>query len=112
MSFKRPCLQPGCPQLVTKGRCPQHAKKARDNYDTYRGSARKRGYDATWDKVSRTYRRKHPTCEDCKARGITAPVALVHHVVPLDQGGARLDHANLRSMCDACHQATHAELQR
>ena len=112
MSIKRPCAQPGCPELVRKGRCATHAKKTRQTYDKGRGSARVRGYDARWDALSIRYRRKHPLCEDCLDNQRTTVAALVHHVSPIENGGLMFDEANLRSLCVEDHQIIHAEMGR
>lgn len=38
------CSEPGCPVVVDRGPCPQHARKR----DQRRGSAYSRGYDTRW----------------------------------------------------------------
>ena len=110
MAIMRPCAQPGCPELVVKGRCEQHARKTRQTYDDGRGSARQRGYDGRWDRLSRRYRRNHPLCEDCLEAQRTTVTALVHHVIPVEDGGPMFDETNLRALCDGHHQAVHAEM--
>lgn len=40
----RPCLETGCPHLVTSGRCPEHARLR----DARRGTASQRGYGHAW----------------------------------------------------------------
>ena len=94
---------------MRSGYCPKHAKAKQQRYDESRGSARERDYDSVWDRVSRQYRRAHPLCEDCEAEGGTTAVELVHHIVPLDEGGPRLDWSNLRSLCQHHHQVEHAQ---
>jgi 5-methylcytosine-specific restriction protein A len=37
------------------------------------------------------------------ARGRTVAARVVDHVVPIKDGGARLDWANLESLCVPCH---------
>ncbi len=75
--------------------------------DLLRPTATQRGYDYAWRKLARTYIKAHPECAWCGGRG-----ALVDHVVPLTQGGARLDRANLQTLCRPCHAAkTRAERQ-
>lgn len=39
----------------------------------------------------------------CKAKGRVTPATEVDHIVPLRQGGARLDRSNLQSLCRPCH---------
>lgn len=117
MRAARPCLQPGCPTLVRNAiRCATHQQQWATKHDAAdrirRGSARDRGYDGTWERVRRMKLRANPLCERCGAEGITRTADLVHHVVPLNDGGARLDMANLKSVCTPCHALEHVELAR
>lgn len=41
------CREPGCPQLVTGTRCPEHARAV----EARRGSRQARGYDAEHDRL-------------------------------------------------------------
>jgi 5-methylcytosine-specific restriction enzyme A len=84
----RTCPHPGCGQLTRGGSCPEHA--GRGEHDVIYGRA--------WREESAAYRAEHPTCILCGA-----PVADVDHRTPVRMGGARLDRANLRSLCRACH---------
>ena len=45
-------------------------------------------------------------CEGCRAFPET-DLLEVHHVVPISQGGALLDPANLQLLCKPCHTAIH-----
>ncbi|MHA6509516.1 hypothetical protein [Tessaracoccus sp. Y1736] len=54
----RPCIQPGCPQLVRSGsRCPDHA----------RPGTTARGYGSSWQALSLQAREIQPWCTDCGA---------------------------------------------
>lgn len=44
-----------------------------------------------------------PLCEECQRRGITTLAQVVDHIVPINRGGAKLDMANLQSLCHPCH---------
>ena len=33
--------------------------------------------------------------------------SVAHHVVPINDGGPRLDQANLRALCRDCHEIIH-----
>ena len=106
----RPCAAAGCPSMVPVGKqfCPEHqAHRERE-----RGSAASRGYDRDWKAVRLAYLREHPICEDCELKGDVVPAALVHHVDPIRQGGARLDAGNLRALCEPCHARAHGKLDR
>lgn len=110
------CAHMGCGELVSTRYCLTHqaehdreqaAKQAR--YDKSRGSASSQGYDAKWRAVRLAYLRRHPLCEDCLAEGKTTPAVMVHHIVAIKAGGARLDPGNLRSQCTAHHEAIHGK---
>jgi 5-methylcytosine-specific restriction protein A len=46
---------------------------------------------------------KHPFCVVCEQAGVTQLAQELDHRVPLSQGGARLDPANLQPLCRVCH---------
>lgn len=66
--------------------------------------AQHRGYTAAWNKASVLYRKQHPLCEICAARGMTVVAAEVHHKTPIKAGGRLLDQENMQSLCKSCHQ--------
>mgnify|MGYP003136418375 CR=1 FL=1 len=73
--------------------------------DSKRPSAARRGYDARWRRARALQLDNHPWCNDCGK-----PANEVHHVVALRAGGARLDPANMQSLCKPCHsRKTRAE---
>ena len=65
-----------------------------------RASAARRGYDRAEQRVAQAYLVKHPICQ---APGCNEPATDVDHIVPLRQGGARLETNNLQSLCHSCH---------
>jgi 5-methylcytosine-specific restriction enzyme A len=76
--------EPPLPMMPPTFRAP-HAPTLQEREratDLLRGSARARGYDATWDRASLGFRRRHPICEACAAVGITSATAVTDHVVP------------------------------
>ena len=83
--------------------CTRHQRGA--TYDLHRGSASKRGYDHQWNKVRNEHLRHEPWCRSCRAAGLRTEATEVDHIKPLRSGGARLDHANLQSLCHPCHTA-------
>lgn len=87
----RACTAPGCPHLVTSGRCPQH------NPERARPSSHAQGYDRTWRKISKRYRQQHPTCEapDCDAPS--------EHVDHIDGDNTNHEPWNLQALCLPCH---------
>jgi len=103
----RLCLEPSCPnRATTRGRCVLHAKEERKQ---------NRSVNNSWyaSKPWRMSRRKqlcdHPLCqyrdEHGEACGLLADS--VHHIVPIEDGGARRDPANLMSVCRPHHSAIH-----
>lgn len=100
---KRHCLEPGCPALVTSGRCPAHQTQEYRRIERYRGSSTARGYDVRWRRVRARVLADEPMCRHCQAQGYTTPATEVDHIVPLARGGARLDRNNLQSLCHDHH---------
>ena len=102
--LRGPCKAPGCPGLATHhGYCDRHADLYRPPEDR-RPSARRRGYSATWDRLRAMKLARDPLCEVCKDRGLITPAAMVHHKVPITQGGDPLpDLDGLESLCLSCH---------
>ncbi len=62
MTTLKPCLDCGTPAAAS--RCPDHARAHRNRQV---GSARARGYNRTWDKLSTRLRKLSPLCEQCGA---------------------------------------------
>ena len=95
---KRPCREPGCPNLSDGVYCPEHRRAyARD-------SAHARGYDTRWQRTRAQFLRVHPLCAECYRDGRVTAASVVDHIVP-HRGDARLfwDPDNLQPMCKVCH---------
>ena len=92
--------------LAQPGYCPPHQPLVHRDY----GRAR-RGFDAEvgfyqsrqWRLVRAAFLREHPLCGACSERGGLVPARVVDHVVPVKDGGARFDRANLQPLCVSCH---------
>ena len=106
-SAPTPCRYPGCAAvLATPGFCPQHQASTHRDY----GRAR-RGFDAevgfdqskAWRVLRAAVLRDGPLCVACQAKGRLVAATVVDHVVPLKDGGARFDRANLQPLCVSCH---------
>lgn len=68
-----------------------------------------RGYDDTWQELSRRVRHERPLCEQCEKEGRITSSVEVHHVVPIRVAPAlRLERANLMAVCKACHERLEA----
>lgn len=109
----RPCKERGCPNLTRdiSGYCDEHRQTAIDKqnerraqHDKYRGSARERGYDKTWERLRKMYLREHPLCEDCLEEEKIEPATEVHHKQKVkDHPELRLVKSNLRALSKECH---------
>jgi 5-methylcytosine-specific restriction enzyme A len=90
MRLMQRCGAPGCPAVQAEPYCPEHTPRPAWR----RGSRR-------WERVSRAYRAKHPTCEEA---GCERPSAHVHHLDGLGpQGPLGFDWANLMALCPSHH---------
>jgi len=66
-----------------------------------------------WRKLRAWFLQQHPLCAECQRSGRVAAAEQVDHVIPLAEGGAALDSANLQALCMSCHSAkTARELHR
>lgn len=112
----RPCLQPGCPELVKSGRCSRHASAQAKRSNEARPNFRERGYSGEWDKFSRGFRRAYPLCGQridgmspehsvCVQQGLVRPGSAVDHIKPLTgpDDPSRLDPGNCQTLCASCH---------
>ena len=99
---KRPCRDPGCPNLCDKGvYCSNHMEFSPDRR---RGGAEARGYDSRWRKARADYLQRNPLCVKCMAQGKIAPATVVDHVIP-HRGDEKLfwDESNWQALCAGCH---------
>ena len=101
----RPCNHPGCPALTNAGpRCPEHTVTYARQQDKRRSTSMARGYDAAWRRVrALALLRDLYLCQHCLRDERPVSATEVDHIVPLARGGARLDLANLQSLCHPCH---------
>jgi len=113
--MKRPCRQPGCPELVTSGYCSSHAHYAPDPRERFkklddRVAPELRIFysSAQWTKVSKAHRIREPLCRRCKIKGRAVRGELAHHNPPLvellQQGKSPYDDKYLETLCGPCHQ--------
>jgi 5-methylcytosine-specific restriction enzyme A len=102
---RRPCLEPRCPELVTRGgRCPAHARTheraSRGESVTWRGWYK----TARWHRLRAFVLAADPLCRSCKAAGRVEPATDVDHVVPHKGDSTRFwDVGNLTGLCKSCH---------
>ena len=98
----RCCATPGCPAIVPRGHCPQHARQreaGRPNADV-----RKWYGLAIWQRLRRRVLLEEPLCRECATRGESTIATDVDHIEPHRGIWERfLDRANLQALCHACH---------
>lgn len=104
---RRPCCRSGCPNLVDKGYCAQHAQSSpRAVLEQKRPSAAKRGYGRRWQAMRENYFRMHPLCADIYGDHGQRAVAATEldHVVPHKGDMEKFwDPTNLQGLCKECH---------
>lgn len=89
------CNQPGCRVLTSERYCIVHASLHEQREDNRPGAA-ERGYDGRWHKLRDAYLRRHPLCELCERKGMVTVANVVHHVKPIDEGGAKARRPNVK----------------
>lgn len=103
------CKYPGCNQraMPDSAYCAKHRKLMNHHYEQYgRHYISHERYGNDWRKIRDHYIRSHPYCESCFKQGKLTKATLVHHVIPISQGGTHgLD--NLMSLCASCHRKIH-----
>ena len=93
--------------------CEEHLHLQQRNYDRFKRKYKHRErYDSRWDKVRNIYIKEHPLCEECLKNEIITNARIVHHKVPIEDGGAIYDYENLMSVCDSCHQKIHDRINK
>lgn len=104
MAARKPCKHPGCPNLTDGSYCQAHQQAESKRYDTARGTAAQRGYNAAWRKVRAQKLRSNPLCERCEKAGRVRPATRVHHA---DRDAHNNAEGNLEALCKPCHEAEH-----
>ena len=60
-------------------------------------------HSTAWRKLRNLKLEQCPFCEESQRRVITTLAQVVDHIIPINRGGAKLDMANLQSLCHPCH---------
>jgi 5-methylcytosine-specific restriction endonuclease McrA len=107
----RLCAEPRCPNpATTRGRCALHAaehtKASRSPNNSFYASK-------PWRMARRKQLIDHPLCQyqDRHGQQCDRLADSVHHIVPIEHGGARRDPTNLMSLCRAHHSAIHRAME-
>ncbi|WP_078060870.1 HNH endonuclease [Desulfotomaculum copahuensis] len=106
-----PCRWPGCPDAQApgcQGYCREHVKAHRQQDAAHRGTARQRGYNASYEKARAWVLKHHPLCVVCKMEGRLSAATVTHHVVHLADGGSN-SASNLLPVCGNCHDRLHSK---
>lgn len=70
----------------------------------FRGSARGRGYDTRWDRLSVAFRKRNPWCAECLRRGRDTLADVTDHIIPhAERPDLKHEWKNLAGLCNACH---------
>ncbi len=113
----RPCLYPGCTELVSKGYCEKHQRPKAQYKDSRSKAPRKdkrsresrawhSWYGRTiWtDKLRLGQLLREPFCCECARRGLRTPATDVDHIEPFRGDWRKFtDPDNLQSLCHSCH---------
>ena len=99
----KPCRRYGCPDMAVKdGFCEAHWTPRWQNYTkepNFRDTA-------AWQKLRKAKLRRHPLCQ-CDDSGCKRMATVVHHIMPVEDGGYPWDWDNLQSMSRGCHERVH-----
>ena len=101
----KPCAVSGCPNLTDGTYCEKHRKERNIEYSRFnRDNELQKFYKSKeWRDLRRSYLESHPLCCECLKQGKYVTATIVDHIVPIRQGGKRLDANNLQSLCLSCH---------
>lgn len=107
---RKPCNFPGCGALTDSGRCEQHKRQERRQYDEHRkDDPFHKFYSSTaWRQCREAFLSAHPLCSGDHGGRIVAATD-VHHVVELRDGGDPFDWENLSGLCHEHHSRETAE---
>lgn len=100
------CGHAGCSALTADTYCLEHAP-LHANYTDNRSRSDERGYDSAWQRARARYLKRHPLCERCAEKDKAVMASMVHHIIPISEGGARLDPRNFKALCRDCHEIIH-----
>lgn len=106
----KPCSYPGCPNLVTSGRCAEHAGIVQPGRQ--RDADIHLLYDRQWQARRRKYLSLHPWCENCLSHDLYVPATDVHHKIPHRGDKDLFRTSPLESLCHSCHSAETAKENR
>lgn len=106
---KKPCAYPGCPNLTYGRYCEKHKSLENQIYNKYkRDPQTNERYGKDWRKTRASFLKNHQLCELCRREGRITPATMVHHIIPVRNGGSN-DEENLMALCKSCHSRLHSK---
>lgn len=96
--MRKPCIN--CGQLAYQTRCYKCSIMYARGRERSRPSRADRGYNAEWQRLSKTLRKMQPYCSICK----TTKDLTVDHIIPLSVGGSTVE-SNLQVLCRKCNSS-------
>jgi 5-methylcytosine-specific restriction protein A len=113
----RVCLEPNCPTLVERGRCPKHSREKVRTYDRWRGTATARGYGSRWSRFRAHFLAEYCFCGDrapgapqtgdsvCARDGLLVAATVADHIVPVlgPNDPSFFELTALQALCSRCH---------
>ncbi len=113
MKPKGKCHHYGCNVRTYDYYCDEHKKLHQKQYDQYeRKYNHAERYGSQWTALRNDYIKINPLCEECLKNNVATPATIVHHKLPIEDGGAVLDIKNLESVCASCHAQIHKRLEK
>ena len=98
------CKHPNCTKVAASGYCKSHGPPE----GATPGKERNKFYDsAVWKKCRARQLSRQPLCEHCLSWGMLRKADMVHHIIAIEHGGAKLNPDNLMSLCSGCHNEAH-----
>ena len=82
---------------------PASNKVNKTNKQYSNGSAGSFYSSSAWLKLRNYKRLLNPICESCAKLDLIIPFNTIDHIIPISEGGAALDLANLQTLCKQCH---------
>ena len=87
-------------------------KRKHKEYNKYYRHTSPEYKSTRWLKLRQIKLNHSPLCEQCLKEGRTTAATLVHHIKPIEEGGAMYDYSNLMSLCSECHNKIHQSFKK
>lgn len=106
--FLQVCAESGCPQLVSHGRCPKHAREY-DHQIRERSSWRWVYADPRWRSLRRQVREEQLLCVGYAGEVCREVWRELDHIVALQDGGQPFERTNVQGLCRSHHSTKTAD---